>query len=449
MFRAVLGHARPAFRSGSQLEVRRTVSTRAAERTPPTPQTHVPVLLSEAVGHLVKGVEGVDTSRQRIFCDATFGAGGYTQRLLDTVDCKVIAVDVDPVAHKRAVELSQEGAYAGRLLPVHGRFGDLVPLVQATLNSQGQCLDGILFDIGVSSGQLDEAHRGFTFRFKGPLDMRMASTGDGGDSGKLLDHSITAEVVVNQFAEADLANIIYEYGEDRMSRRIAQAIVNARAIKPITTTVQLAGIVASVVRGRYGARGEGFKHPAMLTFQALRIYVNDELNQLRRGLKSAELLLRPGAPLVCVSFHSLEDRIIKQFMKKCAIDQSGAHTSPSMADTSPFVSPEMDELDVDLMSRRGLDAISSTREAEKSRIREKRQKYENTDKKVAAWGHGGADVESDSIDELPLAPSFSILTKRAVKPSREEVYNNPRSRSAKLRAAVRTANPPCFPYELG
>ncbi|TPX58664.1 hypothetical protein SpCBS45565_g07942 [Spizellomyces sp. 'palustris'] len=349
-------------------------------------------------------------------------------RKLDTLDCKVVAIDQDPLAYERAVDLANSAAYRDRIIPVQGKFGDLVSLLQHNMNLHGPCLDGILFDIGVSSNQLDEAGRGFSFKNDGPLDMRMASRGDSDNSTRDLQKTVTAEVVVNSlvfsclvcdflhnfrhewcllhghnppdFAEHHIADIIYQYGEERQSRRIARAIATARGKAPIKTTKKLADIISSAVGGRWGSGADGFKHPAVRTFQGLRIYVNDELNQLRQGLKSAELLLKPTSPLVCITFHSLEDRILKQFLKKCSASQSVgvSHHSPSVD------AGELDDLDLDLLNRPGL---RMGRDDEKARIRAKRERKR---KKV-----GGPDDmwEQEDPEDGPLLPSFQVVTKRA------------------------------------
>ncbi|MBI1205687.1 MAG: 16S rRNA (cytosine(1402)-N(4))-methyltransferase RsmH [Azospirillum sp.] len=257
---------------------------------------HVPVLLGEVTAALMPCDAGH-------FVDATFGGGGYSRALLAAAACRVTAVDRDP----RAVGLGQLMAAQsdGRFLLREGRFGDLEALIGA---SAGEGIDGIAFDLGVSSFQLDEAERGFSFRFDGPLDMRMGAQGR------------TAADVVNTLAEAELARILFELGEERLSRRIAKAIVTARAAAPIDRTLQLAEIVRKVVpRARDGI------DPATRSFQALRLYVNDELGELVRGLAAAERLLKPGGRLAVVAFHSLEDRIVKEFLKA----RSAAASSPS------------------------------------------------------------------------------------------------------------------------
>ncbi|TPX58503.1 hypothetical protein PhCBS80983_g03106 [Powellomyces hirtus] len=358
----------------------------------------------------------------------------------DTMDCRVIAVDQDPAAIERAMKLSRYPQYRDRLFPIHGKFGDLVPLIRKHLNVQAACLDGILFDIGVSSNQLDEANRGFSFRFAGPLDMRMGSRGDTDNLAPSLQGTLTAEAVVNNFPEHELADIIYKYSEERLSRRIARAIVAARENKPIVTTVELADIVSAATVGRRTmSPSDGYKHPAVRTFQALRIYVNDELAQLRSGLKAAEHLLLPGGNMVVVTFHSLEDRIAKQFLARCA--------SPPPSTSSPDAGnehlereyQEMDALDLDLLRRRGADARSSDADLGKLQGRKRRERMERKrerQNKIIMEGRE-EDLWADH-DE----PSFKIITRRTVLPTQEEVIGNPRARSAKLRAAQRTNAPP-------
>ncbi|KAJ3010901.1 hypothetical protein HKX48_007141 [Thoreauomyces humboldtii] len=367
---------------------------------------HTPVLLEEAAQHVLAG-SASSLSGRKLFVDATFGNGGYSRRLLDSVDCKVLAIDQDPEAYERCVAMAAEPQYADRLVPIKGRFSDLVSLVAP----HGGAIDGILFDIGVSSNQLDTASRGFSIRHDGPLDMRMQSRGDLANDSDLSD-SITAEAVVNGYAEHALADVIFQFGEERQSRRIARAIVSARTFAPITTTHQLARIVARAVRGDMG------KHPALRTFQALRIHVNDELGEWSRGLCAAERVLKPGAPLVAVTFHSLEDRIVKNFLKDRA--RGGERTEEENARISPGV-PDWtgDDLDLDRMRRRGANAEAW--EVDKDRIRSRVRRERRIARAEAKMG-GALEV----AEEFP--PSFRIVTKRAVAPTREEIGANPRSR---------------------
>jgi len=248
--------------------------------------THTPVLLEEVLAALAPRDGG-------IYVDGTFGAGGYSRAILEAADCAVWGIDRDPDAV--AVGAALADRYKGRLTVIGGRFGDM----QALLGARGiDKVDGIALDVGVSSAQLDIPARGFSFRLDGPLDMRMAQSG------------VSAADLVNTTPEAELADMIYEYGEERASRRIAQAIVAARRVKPIATTTELAEIVRGVVH----ARGDAID-PATRTFQALRIAVNDEIGELKRALAAAEALLAAGGRLAVVSFHSLEDREVKEFLR--------------------------------------------------------------------------------------------------------------------------------------
>jgi len=252
---------------------------------------HFSVLLDEAVAALAPKAGGA-------YLDGTFGGGGHSRALLALQPPigDLWAVDADPDAIARAEELSCEPVGMGRLHPVHGNFGDLARLAK----DRGiPPLDGILLDLGVSSFQLDEGDRGFSFRFDAPLDMRFDPT-----SG------IPAADIVNGWDEADLANAIWRYGDERQSRAIARAIVAARLDAPIVSTGQLAAIVSDAVGGRRGRP----THPATKTFQALRIAVNEELDVLPRVLAAALDLLAPGGRLAVIAFHSLEDRVVKQFV---------------------------------------------------------------------------------------------------------------------------------------
>ena len=238
--------------------------------------------------------------------DGTFGGGGYSAAILEASDCTVWAIDRDPEAIARGAALAAR--FAGRLHLLQGRFGDMVALLA---ERDLRTLDGIVLDLGVSSYQLDDAGRGFSFRSDGPLDMRMAASGT------------TASELVNTLGESELADTLHQLGEERMSRRIAKAIVAARKETPITTTLQLAEIIRRVVP----ADRSGID-PATRSFQALRIRVNDELGEIERGLQAAADLLAPGGRLVVVSFHSLEDRLVKRFMQ----DAAGRAAGPSRHD---------------------------------------------------------------------------------------------------------------------
>jgi 16S rRNA (cytosine1402-N4)-methyltransferase len=256
--------------------------------TPGTPDTppHIPVLL----GPLMKAIAPVSG----VWLDGTFGAGGYTRALLDAGATRVLAVDRDPDVFARAEKWAWQ--YGERLILIAGEFAQLDMLA----DREGALpLDGIVLDIGVSSMQIDEAERGFSFQKDGPLDMRMSQSG------------VSAADIVNGAEEGLLADILYHYGEERASRRIARRIVEARKVGPITTTQALTEIVERALP----RPKPGQVHPATRTFQGLRIAVNDELRQLVDGLAAAERALRPGGLLAVVTFHSLEDRIVKRFFQ--------------------------------------------------------------------------------------------------------------------------------------
>jgi 16S rRNA (cytosine1402-N4)-methyltransferase len=260
-------------------------------------QRHIPVLLDEVLAAL-------DVSDDEKLIDGTFGAGGYTRAILQhNPECQVMAIDRDPDAI--AAGASMVAAFNGRLTLVSGQFGDLGSLAE---ENDFVPADAVVLDIGVSSIQIDDPARGFSFRADGPLDMRMAQAGE------------SAADLVNTMEEGALADLIYRYGEERKSRAVAKAIVAARRTAPIATTKQLADLIASVVYMPPDAI-----HPATRTFQALRIAVNDELGELERGLIAAEKILAPGGRLAVVTFHSLEDRIVKQFIA----DRSGETPGPS------------------------------------------------------------------------------------------------------------------------
>ena len=306
---------------------------------------HIPVLLTEVLAAL-------SPHDGEMFVDGTFGAGGYSRAILGTAQCRVMGIDRDPSAVVRGQTLSTESG--GRFQMVEGCFGDM----EALLAGQSiTTVDGIALDIGVSSMQVDEAERGFSFAKDGPLDMRMSGSGP------------TAADIVNETEEADLANIIFQYGEERLSRRVAHAIVAIRREQKFTSTRELATIIRKVVP----KSGDGID-PATRTFQALRIAVNDELGELRRGLAAAETILSPGGRLAVVTFHSLEDRVVKEFFR----ESSGGGARPSRH--VPIVA-------------------------------------------------------------APTPPTFTLLSRRAVRPAADEIARNPRSRSAKLRAAIRTTAP--------
>ena len=304
--------------------------------------SHAPVLRQEVVGWLRPRCGGR-------YLDGTFGGGGYAEAILAAASCTLFAIDRDPEAIGRGALLAAR--FPGQLCLLEGNFADMVSL----LSGHGvTALDGVVLDLGLSSFQIDDAGRGFSFRQDGPLDMRMGRSGP------------TAADLVNTLDEASLADLLFSLGEERRSRRVASAIVSARRAGRIETTGQLASIVRSAVPGSR----DGID-PATRSFQALRIRVNDELGSIERGLRAAASLLAEGGRLVVVSFHSLEDRIVKRFM----LDMSGQGPKPSRHVPGGLGSP----------------------------------------------GHA----------------SFSLLTRRAQRPTEAEVRRNPRSRSAKLRAVER------------
>ena len=273
--------------------------------SPHIPSPHIPVLLDEVVAAL-RPVQG------ELIVDGTFGAGGYTRALLDA-GATVHAFDRDPTALENAQGWPELAETPPRLVLHRRAFADMA----AALAEQGIAkVDGIVLDIGVSSMQLDQAHRGFSFAGDGPLDMRMDP-----DLPSAADFLNTAD-------EAEIADVIYQYGEERQSRRIARAIVAAR---PLETTGQL----ARLVRKATGHKPHDKKDPATRTFQAIRIHVNGELEQLRGALAAAERLLAPGGRLVVVSFHSLEDRIVKRFMRDASGQAGGGSRHLPLAETPP------------------------------------------------------------------------------------------------------------------
>jgi 16S rRNA (cytosine1402-N4)-methyltransferase len=307
---------------------------------------HLPVLLDAVLAAL--------TPRDgAVYVDGTFGAGGYSAALLAAARCRVVGIDRDPAAIRRGGALASR--HPGRLDLIEGHFGDMERLV-GDAPGPGP-IAGVALDLGVSSPQLDDAGRGFSFRRDGPLDMRMGGDGE------------TAADLVARLSESELADLIRRFGEERFARRIARAIVEARRAAPLRTTGQLAALVRAAVPTR-----EAGIDPATRTFQALRIAVNDELDELDRGLAGAERLLMPGGRLAVVAFHSLEDARVKEFLRR--------HS--------------------------GTAAVSRHAPPPKG---------------------------------MP-APSFRLLTRRAIRPGADEIARNPRARSARLRAAERTAAPP-------
>jgi 16S rRNA (cytosine1402-N4)-methyltransferase len=263
---------------------------------------HVPVLGRQAVDWL-----GVKSGG--LYIDGTFGAGGYTRAILKTPGARVIAMDRDQSAVAHGAELVEEAQ--GRLELFQDRFSNLESVVRDPV-------DGVVLDLGVSSMQLDQADRGFSFRFDGPLDMRMER--DGPSAADIVAHA----------SERDLAFIIATLGEEHRARAVARAVVKARSTHAIATTGALAEIVTRVVHAR-----EGQIHPATRTFQALRIFVNDELAELAHGLAAAERVLKPSGRLVVVSFHSLEDRIVKTFLTERSRAPAASRHQPEIASAPP------------------------------------------------------------------------------------------------------------------
>lgn len=299
-------------------------------------QKHIPVMLKEVLENLAPRDGG-------LYVDATFGNGGYSEAILKAADCRVIAIDRDPNVKARAEEL--QALYSNRFEFRAGQFGDFADLIP-------EAVDGAVFDIGVSSMQLDQSERGFSFSKEAPLDMRMSCSGE------------TAADLINTLSERELANLIYKYGEERKSRQIAARIAEYRKSKPIETTKELAEIIYTVIH-----KTPNSIDPATRTFQALRIAVNNELGELESGLSGAAEKLKSGGRLIVVTFHSLEDRIVKTFFN------------------------------------------------------------ENSGKKRAV---------SRYMPELPKN-SDALLAEcsKAIAPTEEEIIRNPRSRSAKLRVAVK------------
>ena len=261
---------------------------------------HQSVMLREVVAAL-------SPANDAIYLDATFGNGGYSRALLEAAGCKVVAIDRDPDAIQRGQPMLAE--FAGRFSLIEGCFSQIAKLLDPEVQ-----LAGAAFDLGVCSTQFDQPERGFSFRTDGPLDMRMSKSGD------------TAADVVMRADERMLARIFRDYGEEKSSQRIAKAIVRARKNDPITTTSQLAATIHAVMP----PKRPGQIDPATRSFQALRIYINRELEELTDGLAAVETMLKPGGILAVVSFHSLEDRIVKRFLKTRS--QAAARPSRHMPD---------------------------------------------------------------------------------------------------------------------
>lgn len=271
---------------------------------------HIPVMLNEVLQCLAP-------QKGEIYVDATFGNGGYSEAILKSADCKVIAIDRDPSVQARANEL--KSAYKGRFEFRAGTFGEFSDIILENIN-------GAVFDIGVSSMQLDDGYRGFSFAKEAPLDMRMSMSG------------LSAKDIVNTYSEKELADLIYLYGEEKKSRQIAAKIVEYRKQKEIETTTELADIIYQILPKKFGQID-----PATRTFQALRIAVNDELNELEKGMKGAMLRLLPAGRIVVVDFHSLEDRIAKNFFvqnseKKTHVSRYKNNAQPEQHDdTKSFI----------------------------------------------------------------------------------------------------------------
>ncbi|HMB78041.1 MAG TPA: 16S rRNA (cytosine(1402)-N(4))-methyltransferase RsmH [Kiloniellaceae bacterium] len=331
-----------------------------ANAGPAADSRHVPVMCAEVL-------EALAPRDGAVYVDGTFGAGGYSRAILDAADCRVVAIDRDRNAIAAGQDLVRR--YDPRLTLVEGRFSAMSSLLPPVCTAG---VDGIALDLGVSSMQLDEAERGFSFSADGPLDMRM----EGAESR---DRASAAEVVMSR-SEEELSDILFHYGEERKARQIARAIVAARRVAPIERTAQLADIVRRVLR-RGGKRTPGESDPATRSFQALRIYVNDELEELHLGLEAAERLLAPKGRLAVVSFHSLEDRIVKTFLQ----DRSGG---------SPRASR-----------------------------------------------HAPQSLSPCQLDGEGRSATFTVLFRGARRPGDEEIRVNPRARSARLRAAERTTAP--------
>ncbi|MFN7185673.1 MAG: 16S rRNA (cytosine(1402)-N(4))-methyltransferase RsmH [Alphaproteobacteria bacterium] len=270
---------------------------------------HIPVMLHEVMA-------AAAPKAGELVVDGTFGAGGYSRALLKVAECRVVAIDRDPNVKLLADALARE--FPGHFLFLPGRFGAMIALLKS---ADIDAVDAIILDIGLSSMQIDDAARGFSFRGDAPLDMRMGGEG------------VSASDVVNRYSEAQLAKVLFDYGEEKNSRRLAKAIVAARAEAPITTTRQL----AEIIERASGAAGRAQKiHPATRSFQAIRIEVNQELVELQQALAASLKLLKPGGRLVVVTFHSLEDRIVKRFMA----EHSGKTQGTSRHLPASFAAPE-------------------------------------------------------------------------------------------------------------
>ena len=267
---------------------------------------HIPVLLDEVI-------KALSLTKEEVYVDATFGLGGYTKAILKNKNCKVIAIDRDPNAKVFADSLKE--SYADRFYFKKGKFSELSKFLKELKIYK---VAGVVFDLGVSSPQLDIQDRGFSFKLDGPLDMRMSSEGP------------TAEEFLNEVEEVTLANIIYELGDEVHSRRIAKNIIYQRSINKIKTTGQLADIIRNAIPKKKSKIDLATK-----TFQAIRIYLNDEIRELEQGLIAAEKVLRPEGRLVVVSFHSIEDKIVKNFFYKCLRNKSSSRHLPEHPKENP------------------------------------------------------------------------------------------------------------------
>ena len=311
------------------------------------PVRHVPVLMSQVL-------QSLQPQKNEVYVDGTFGAGGYSRAILEAAECQVIGIDRDPTAITGAEEITKE--FQDRLTLFQGRFGGMDGIIQSAGLDK---VDGVVLDLGVSSMQLDEGDRGFSFMRDGPLDMRMGKDGE------------SAAELIARLDDKVLADIFWKLGEEKRSRAIARAIVKRREETPIERTLDLANLIEKVLGRKPGDQ----KHPATRTFQALRLFINQELQQLVDGLHAAEKILKPGGRLVVVTFHSLEDRIVKRFLTH----KTGRTARPSRHFP----------------------------------------------------GDGGENI----------TPSFQNINRKPVKPSDTEIAENPRARSAQLRAAVKLDSP--------
>lgn len=314
--------------------------TRSAEGVHRGPLRHVPVLLPEVL-------QALAPSPSERFIDGTFGAGGYTAALLHAApDVRVLAIDRDPSAVAAGQALVQESG--GRLSLVEGTFGELERIAEEAGFAP---VDGVVLDVGVSSMQLEEPQRGFSFQSDGPLDMRMGRDGQ------------TAAEVVNTADESLLADIFYQLGEERRSRAVARTIVARRTEQPFTRTSELASLAERVL-GRQKIAG---RHSATRIFQALRIYVNDELGELARGLANAEQVLKPGGRLAVVTFHSLEDAIAKRFLRsRSGMEREGSRHLPPVE--SPRLAPSF-EMERGRPIAPGEDEIATNPRARSAKLR--------------------------------------------------------------------------------